>query len=179
MHPTSGFTGTQITLSEACDPAMNDYFHRLLEHVFWADSHILAVLDDSAAQRTPAVMRLFSHVLAAERVWLLRLQGEDSSVQPIWPQLSLIELKALAASNADGYAEFMGDMHDADISADVVYANSQGVPFRNRVSDILTHVAVHGSYHRGQIATAIRTSGGQPPNTDYIRFARESEQDPT
>ena len=33
----------------------------------------------------------------------------------------------------------------------VTYKNSKGTEFRNSKRDILTHVALHGQYHRGQI----------------------------
>ena len=37
---------------------------------------------------------------------------------------------------------------------------------------VLTHVALHGSYHRGQIAALIRSGGDEPINTDYIMWLR-------
>jgi uncharacterized damage-inducible protein DinB len=40
--------------------------------------------------------------------------------------------------------------------------------------DILTHVAMHGTYHRGQIAAALRAADITPPNTDFITFVRET-----
>jgi len=40
-------------------------------------------------------------------------------------------------------------------------------------ADILTQVATHGAYHRGQIAKAIRRGGGTPADTDFIIFVRE------
>jgi uncharacterized damage-inducible protein DinB len=150
----------------------SDYLHRLFEHMFWADTRVLALLDSAAVDAD--VQRTFAHTLAAERVWLLRLQGEDSSVQSVWPELSLEQIRELAARNADAYARLLDTLDDGDVAADVVYANSQGTPFRNRVIDILSHVALHGSYHRGQIALLVRRSGGEPINTDFITFARET-----
>jgi len=42
------------------------------------------------------------------------------------------------------------------------------------VQDILTHVLLHSAYHRGQIASQVRSSGEQPPYTDFIHAARQS-----
>jgi uncharacterized damage-inducible protein DinB len=33
-------------------------------------------------------------------------------------------------------------------------------------------VALHGAYHRGQIAQLLRQNGAQPAATDYIGFVR-------
>jgi len=41
------------------------------------------------------------------------------------------------------------------------------------VGDILTHVAMHGAYHRAQIAAAVRESGREPAYTDFIHAVRQ------
>jgi uncharacterized damage-inducible protein DinB len=32
---------------------------------------------------------------------------------------------------------------------------------------------MHGSYHRGQLARAVREAGAQPINTDFINYVRQ------
>jgi len=64
---------------------------------------------------------------------------------------------------------------DATLQRSVSYRNSAGRDFRNTVEEIVTHVTMHGSYHRGQIARIIRASGGDPPYTDYIQFMRRDQ----
>jgi uncharacterized damage-inducible protein DinB len=54
----------------------------------------------------------------------------------------------------------------------VTYRNSAGDQFTSTVEDILTHIALHGSYHRGQIAASVRAGGDTPSPTDYIAFVR-------
>jgi len=44
--------------------------------------------------------------------------------------------------------------------------------FRSRVEDILLHVVLHGCYHRGQVAIALREAGAEPSATDFIAFVR-------
>ena len=58
------------------------------------------------------------------------------------------------------------------LAREVDYRNSAGQAFRNRVDDVLAHVALHGSYHRGQLALLARQGGGTPALTDYIAFVR-------
>jgi uncharacterized damage-inducible protein DinB len=151
---------------------MTDYLHRVFDHVFWADTRVLELLGGTGG--APEASRLFAHVLASERIWLHRLKGEDTSGMAVRPELSHEQMRSLATDNASGYATLLDTLQDVDLAADVVYANSQGIPYRNTMADILTHVALHGSYHRGQIAAAVRAAGGVPVNTDFIRFARET-----
>ncbi len=152
---------------------MREHLERLFHHMTWADHRVLHLLNTSPGARTPAIMRLFSHLLAAERVWLLRLRGEDAAQQPIWPDLTLEELNAAAAQNTLEYSRYLAALRDEDLGVEVAYANSKGITFRTSILDILTHVALHGTYHRGQIAAAVRQAGEEPVNTDFITFVRE------
>jgi uncharacterized damage-inducible protein DinB len=152
---------------------MREHFERLFHHMAWADLRVLRLLNESPGARRHAAVRLFSHLLAAERVWLLRVHGRDTAGQPIWPELSLVELNAMAAANGFGYNRLLAGLDEAGLAREVEYTNSQGVPFRTRVADVLSHVALHGSYHRGQIAAALRAAGEEPVNTDFITFVRE------
>jgi uncharacterized damage-inducible protein DinB len=58
------------------------------------------------------------------------------------------------------------------------YRNSAGVPFHTSVADMLAQAALHGSYHRGQIALLVRQGGGTPAVTDYIAFVRDRTAPP-
>ncbi|GGD50756.1 hypothetical protein GCM10010911_05370 [Paenibacillus nasutitermitis] len=55
----------------------------------------------------------------------------------------------------------------------VAYKNQTGASYATSVRDILTHLALHGQYHRGQINTILRSAGGEPVNVDYITYIRE------
>lgn len=145
---------------------------KMYSQMDWADQRLLALMNRDPFARTQPAMRFFSHLLAAERVWLLRLLGEDSSVQPIWPDLAPEALDALAAENRTGYAQYLASLDEDGLPSEVAYTNQQGSTYRTRVDDILIHVATHGSYHRGQIAAAVRAAGGEPVNTDYITYVR-------
>ncbi|WP_244563156.1 DinB family protein [Paenibacillus uliginis] len=54
----------------------------------------------------------------------------------------------------------------------MTYTNSSGKEFMTSIRDILTHVALHGQYHRGQINSRFRADGIDPVNMDYITFVR-------
>jgi uncharacterized damage-inducible protein DinB len=54
----------------------------------------------------------------------------------------------------------------------IIYKNSKGTEFCQSFREILTHVALHGQYHRGQINQLLRITGHEPINVDYITFRR-------
>ena len=145
----------------------------MFEHMAWADARtISAVAANTNNGQRASALRLLGHLVAAERVWLLRVRGEAPDC-PIWPEWPLERIEELAAANAAAFGEMVSALTDEEAGGLVEYRNSQGVAFQNSVRDILTHVALHGSYHRGQIAMTLRAGGADPVNTDFITYARE------
>ncbi|MFN2399466.1 MAG: DinB family protein [Gemmatimonadaceae bacterium] len=146
------------------------YIHRLFAHVAWADDAVLESL-----QRVPdasdKAIELFAHVLGAEHVWLARLQETPAAVA-VWPRLSVLECAELAGKNRESYSAFLDSLNASDLERTVHYRNSAGAEFDSRVDDILIHVALHGAYHRGQVARGLREGGSVPAPTDYIAFVR-------
>lgn len=69
----------------------------LIAHLAWADDRVLAALR-GATKPDPSCLEVFAHVLAAEHVWLARLQGK-SPRHPVWPALSLEECAGLVQAN--------------------------------------------------------------------------------
>ena len=153
---------------------MKEYFFRLFHHAEWANRRVLALLQNLSPLPEKA-RRVFAHLLAAEQVWLTRLRGEDSSALEIWPGHTLDQCALLVEKNAADYQRYLTTLSEETLNAVMIYRNSKGVEFRNTVSDTLTHVAMHGSYHRGQITQTVRNAGHAPVNTDFITFVREAK----
>jgi len=149
---------------------MPEILPRLFEHLKWADERVHASLVD-AANPPPHTLVLLAHIVATEHVWLSRINGKPSDV-PAWPQLSLAQCAELGRQNADEFLALIESLDDARLDSAITYRNSAGAEFTNSVKDILVHVAVHGAYHRGQIAAAVRAGGDTPASTDYIAFVR-------
>ncbi|WP_181438583.1 DinB family protein [Paenibacillus sambharensis] len=156
------------------DNGLKGHFIRQFKHVWWADSRIADALASVTGDIPEKALRLYTHVLAAEHIWLLRLTQQDASQAAIWPEhAALSDCRRLLELNKRGYQEYLGELTEASLSDGVAYRNSKGVLFETSAADILAHVCLHGSYHRGQIASYMRLEGHEPANTDYITYVRE------
>jgi uncharacterized damage-inducible protein DinB len=141
----------------------------LLRHQRWADEQTFAAL--CAPKGVPSVAQeRFMHVVAAEHVWIRRLRGEKPTVA-VWPPWTQDGCARLMAQNHREYATLV-ESDDAQLEREIAYTTSDGRPFRNTVRDVLLHVALHGSWHRGQVATLLRQAGVPPVPTDYIAWVR-------
>src|SRR3954470_8435705 len=142
---------------------------RLFDHMRWADERALESL--RTGKIPPETLATYGHVLGAEQVWLARVKQEKPGLA-VWPQLTLEQCPEVVRANGAAYREYLDTLSESGLEKEVPYTNSAGHSFRSRVDDILLHVVMHGSYHRGQIASQVRRAGGAPSPTDYIGFVR-------
>ncbi len=148
---------------------MLEFFRNLFAHDKWAIDRSLATIQWLANSRAQLML---SHILLAEKIWLDRLKGEDQTVADVFTALSLDEcVHASRELNAE-YINYIGSLSESDLDSLVSYKTIKGDPFQTSVKDILTHVGIHGAYHRGQIAMLVRDGGGEAVGTDYILFTR-------
>ena len=142
----------------------------LYGHMAWANDCVCRSLRETPGN-DPHALEQFAHILAAEHVWLARIDGRSASV-PVWPVLTIEECADMAADNARDFTDLLARESNASLERVVTYTNSAGQVFSSRVVDILAHVALHGTYHRGQVSLMTRRGGGTPAPTDFIAFIR-------
>lgn len=147
---------------------MTDPLEKLYDHNWWAHDAIVSELRRAAPDAE--TLRLLAHIVAAEHLWLSRIDDAKPRVA-VWPALTLDEIAELEAENRTRFRELLARPDDTRLRR-VRYRNSAGNDFENDVEAILTHVVMHGHYHRGQIARAMRAAGREPVYTDYIGFVR-------
>jgi len=154
---------------------MIDTNEKLGAYNVWANETLLRHLDGLVAhgQQIPAVcLRLFSHVLNAQAIWIARLTGTKSPVK-VWQEHDLAGLHALHQQTSERFHQLVKDADETELYRQISYTNSVGDAYVSQVSDIFTHVPVHANYHRAQVAIRLRENGLEPINTDFITYCRE------
>jgi uncharacterized damage-inducible protein DinB/GNAT superfamily N-acetyltransferase len=127
---------------------------------------------EKAGDPPEPILRLLGHLFSAERIWLMRIRQEETSKEAVWAALSLAQCRAVAEEAKAGFREIIQEATEDRLAALISYRTTKGQPMESSLQDILFHVALHGSYHRGQIATLLRREGLEPVGTDFITFAR-------
>lgn len=141
----------------------------------WANETLLRRLDSSVAAGKEApqpALRIFSHVINAQAIWIARLSGTASPLK-VWQEHDLAGLHHWHEQTSQKFADLCANADETELLRHIQYSNSQGDAFDSQVSDILTHAVVHASYHRGQVATKMREAGLEPVNSDFITYCRE------
>ena len=141
----------------------------------WANETLLRRLDSSVAAGKTApqpALRIFSHVINAQAIWIARLSGTASPLK-VWQEHDLPGLHHWHEQTSDCLRLLCEQTDETELARHIQYTNSQGDTFDSQVSDILTHAVMHASYHRGQVATKMREGGLEPVNSDFITYCRE------
>ena len=147
---------------------------RLLAHDRWANGRALESLEAMPAPPDKG-RELLAHLLGAEVCWIERMTaGRDPADWEAWERMDLRGVrKAWESTVPSRWSAFLADAALANPSREFSYVNYLGEPWKAVVGDVLVQLMLHSSYHRGQIATAVRAAGGEPAVQDWIRAVRE------
>lgn len=147
-------------------------FEKFFDYDAWGNRESLGSLDPARAGLERAI-KVFGHIIGAQRVWLARLEQRQPPLPVPWPELSLEECGPAIDDLSAQWKQFLSGIEAGQLDRDVVYRNTKGIEFRTPLADILQHVVTHSAYHRGQIAAAVRQAGGVPAPTDYVVYVRQ------
>jgi uncharacterized damage-inducible protein DinB len=145
----------------------------------WANRTIL----ESVAALTPeefarsiggsfgSVQGTLVHLSGADWVWLERFHGRSPREMPAGYEL--LDLEALARKWREveaGQDAYIAKLTPERLAEPLSYVSFSGDSFTRELGDALLHLANHGTYHRGQVATLLRQLGHTAASTDYLRF---------
>ena len=154
---------------------MHQYLNKLAHYDAWANEQVLATV--RALGRTDErVETLVGHLVQAKRIWLGRIDNTpDGQLPPAQPRINVDEATRLLAITDARLIAITGALTTAGPGHLVYYRTSKGVAYQTPLVDVIVHLVNHATYHRGQIATAVKNSGGTPAVTDYIAWVRLKE----
>ena len=147
-----------------------EHLRRQFAYDAWANRQVLAALRPSAGDER--ALRLMSHIVGAERLWLERLEQQPQSA-PVWPKADLAWCETQAAELSRMWTEYLQQISGEDLARKISYKNTKGEAWTSVIEDVLTHVILHSAYHRGQIASHMRSVGMTPAYTDFIHGVRQ------
>jgi uncharacterized damage-inducible protein DinB len=155
-----------------------------LQYNAWANKRIAAtteLLDDhifyhERESSFPSIAKTMLHVWDAEQVWINRLKGISLTAFPsVHFKGDKSDIINGFRNSSDELVQFISEKDLRFLDRSYEYTTMKGQQFTDTVEETLYHIVNHGTYHRGQIITMLRTAGiTSLPATDLIFFMRES-----
>jgi uncharacterized damage-inducible protein DinB len=155
-------------------------YSKLIAIKQWADRGLYDVVSQNVDRLTreeaSIMLRIFDHIHVVDRIFQHHLRGLPHTFQA--PRSEKIpELHALASRAQevdDWYVSYVDSLtqHDFEQSVDFVYTS--GKPARMQRGEIILHVCLHGTYHRGNAGAVLQLKGITPSRdaiTDFLESA--------
>jgi uncharacterized damage-inducible protein DinB len=108
------------------------------------------------------------HLLDADHLWLTRFKGIPPADLPQTDNAATLIHEWLRIQ--DEMLEVARPL-TTDPNKTLEFKTRKGQPIKMLLTEIITHISHHGSYHRGQMANMIRMAGEKPVGTDYFLFS--------
>jgi uncharacterized damage-inducible protein DinB len=150
------------------------YFLRQFDYNNWANQRMLEVFANASNQgkNLPEIaLDGMSHILGAQEIWLRRLT-QRSGGKELFALKPLDELIPLSKQSGEEWKNFIqahaGDLEHFRLDYEMLDGSAQS----SSLTDIITHVCNHGTYHRGQVSKSLKAAGIQPLSTDFIVYSR-------
>ncbi|MCM3629694.1 DinB family protein [Paenibacillus glycanilyticus] len=162
---------------------MTNHPSEMFNYHAWANQTILgrikelptAVLHQEVKSSFPTIAHGLNHIYAVDKMWYLVLTGADmgEALQECIPLNGRVletadEYVHLFAELAEQFGEWLS--HTPDLERTITLNNPYAGIRETRLSEIVLHVANHGSYHRGNVSTMLRQLGHASTMNDYAFF---------
>jgi uncharacterized damage-inducible protein DinB len=146
---------------------MKEYFKQIFEHEHWANLKVLESMIGASKTQKRAI-EIYSHAIAAQRIWLDRINGEKTDLK-IW---EVFETKIMLELLEINYVDIKKVIENQNFEQLIAYQNSNGQHYTTIIKQILSHLALHASYHRGQVVLLLKDHVDTLPTTDFIFYVR-------
>ena len=153
---------------------MKKYFTNLFEYNDWANNAVITTIKNMNCE-DEKILKTMNHIIAAQDLWLERINNLDNHMIELWEVLSANELVILSKISSSNWLKFIKKLRKDKFNDPCEYVNIKGKEFVNIYSDIMQHVINHSSYHRGQINSLLRSLGHEPVIIDYIHYKRKEQ----
>ncbi len=156
----------------------------LMHYKRWADAELMkavlalpTLVTAPEGQYVAAIIRHFHTVDCIFKAHLLGLPHAYSSANPAEPA-TFPELQQHVRALDDWYAGYAQQLGEGalDEALQVTFTDGQQQVLTR--SDILLHVSLHGTYHRGNVGILMRKFGAEPPPDRFTSYLHQESYAP-
>jgi uncharacterized damage-inducible protein DinB len=148
----------------------------------WADRGLYDAVSRNFERLSTAegsiMLRILDHIHVVDRIFQHHLQGLPHAFQaPRSAQMPDLETLAQSAKEVDDwYGSYVDGLADSDFEQSLDFTFTSGKPARMTRGEMILHVCLHGTYHRGNAGAVLQLKGLTPSRdaiTDYLEDLRD------
>jgi uncharacterized damage-inducible protein DinB len=151
------------------------------KYKLWANGEILAaikLLDEKAhSDERHTAIRILNHTYVVDRIFAAHLQrlehGYAATNTTDTPMLE--QLESAVKKSDQWYLEYLSNLEPSALSVSIDFTFADGALGRMSREEMLAHVVLHGSYHRGAIGRILAQLSITPPRDVFTGFLHIAE----
>ena len=152
-------------------------YTQLIETKRWADRGLYDVVSHNferlSSEEGSIMLRILDHIHTVDRIFQHHLQGLPHTFQaPRSQTMPPLEALAQCAREVDDwYSSYVRDLASGDFAQPIDFVFTSGKRARMQRGEIILHVCMHGTYHRGNAGAVLQLKGITPSRdaiTDYL-----------
>ena len=155
---------------------------QLFQYKRWANEELLA-LGEASQSALPAddyrlFVRILNHTYVVDQIFAAHLQGRPQNTYAATNTEETPPINALRQvirASDDWYLQYAQGLADAQLAEQVAFRFTDGDTGSMSRSEILNHIVVHGTYHRGAAGRILATHAVQPPRDSLTTFLHRLE----
>ena len=146
----------------------------------WADRGLYDVVGQNfnrlSSEDAALMLRILDHIHTVDRIFQHHLQGLPHTFRAPRSEKvpGLQELARSVAEVDDWYADYVDGRAESEFEQSVDFVFTSGKAARMQRGEILLHVCLHGTYHRGNAGALLQLRGITPSRdaiTDFLEYA--------
>ena len=154
-------------------------YSQLIDVKRWADLGLYEAVGQNFerlnAEEVSIMLRILDHIHTVDRIFQHHLQGVPHTFKAPRSE-TMPQLEALASSAREvdeWYASYVGSLAASDFEQPVDFVFTSGKHARMRRGEIILHVCLHGTYHRGNAGAVLQLKGLTPSRDAITDFLSE------
>jgi uncharacterized damage-inducible protein DinB len=163
---------------------MKNQFAMMAKYNAWANARLYAAArslpDESYRKNVGAFFGslhgTLNHLLVTDRIWMRRFTGEGDHPSTLNATMfdDLPSLEAARKAEDSRIIRYVDGLSEEEIGREFNYSTTKGVPQRNLLRDLLSHLFNHQTHHRGQAHTILTVLGiPEPQPLDLLAMFRD------
>lgn len=157
---------------------------KMYDYHQWANKQVIdrlkelpeSIYDKEIKSVFPSVAKTLSHIYLVDSGWLEVMSGKsfeealqlEEQVSNLTKNMGIHEIEVIFSDLYERFKAFLNSQ--PDMEKIIEFDNPWAGPTAVSLSDMIIHIANHGTYHRGNIAAMLRQLGHSSVMTDYAVF---------
>jgi uncharacterized damage-inducible protein DinB len=155
-----------------------NHLKELFDHMYWADAMVWnVILKIPETMKNDKLKKIIYHYHTTQYAFYYIWMSLPMEFPRLKEFKSMAEISNWASEYPDLVKKFISGLKEEDLNKTVHIPWAERLvetlgkkPVDSILAEQMLQVTAHSSYHRGQVNSLIRESGGEPPLVDFIAW---------